>query len=265
MRDRWNATTRRASVAPNGAQADFNCFLDSLSTDGRYAVFHSYATNLVPGDHPAYFDVFCADLLDGSLARMSVASDGTAANGHSTQSSVSTGGLAAMVSEASNLVAGDAHVNLEAFTHPPEKAIVPTYCTPKVNSQLCIAWIETGGWSSLSDPVPFLISTTQVINRKNGLLFYGPGAAALPFQGGTKCVAPPLQRLPVQSSGGSAVGTTDCSGSLVADVDAWIVSGADPALVVGVHVYAQFCYRDPQDWAGHGSALSDGADFEILP
>lgn len=265
LRDRLTGSTRMVSRTSSGVQSDATCFSTSLSSNGRWVTFRSYATTLVPGDDPLQMDQFAGDTQDGSLARISVASDGTAANGMASAASVSASGLVAMVNSASNLVPGDSVANYEVFTHPAEKAIVSTFCAPKVNSQLCTAYISVEHWMSVSSSAPFVISTSQLINQKSGLLFYGSAPTSIPFQGGTLCVLPPLKRLPVQNTGGSPTGAVDCSGTLSVDFSAWVASGADPALTVGAVVAAQFYYRDPWDWDGFGTGLSDGVWFEVLP
>ena len=50
----------------------------------------------------------------------------------------------------------------------------------------------------------FTVTGTNVRNHKSGLLVHGiHGRAAIVFQGGTLCVAPPIRRTPAVSSGGS--------------------------------------------------------------
>ena len=44
----------------------------SVSADGRYVAFHSYATNLVPGDTNDAYDVFVRDRRTGTTTRVSV-------------------------------------------------------------------------------------------------------------------------------------------------------------------------------------------------
>jgi hypothetical protein len=134
------------------------------------------------------------------------------------------------------------------------------YCTGKTNGAGCVAMVVGSGGASASAASPFTLTAVQVINGKAGLLFYGFGSAALPFQGGTLCVQAPLRRSSINNSGGSPSGT-DCSGSLSDDFNARIQSGVDPALVVGVEVYAQFYYRDPGNTFGVG--LSDAVKFAI--
>lgn len=120
------------------------------------------------------------------------------------------------------------------------------YCTAKINSAFCPPSISGTGFASLTSPAPFLIGATNILNQKQGLLFYGYGAAAVPFQGGFLCMTTPLRRTSVQTSGGSPSGN-DCTGTFSFDFNAYLASGFDPLLVVGQQVNAQFWSRDPQD------------------
>jgi len=137
------------------------------------------------------------------------------------------------------------------------------YCTAKLNSQGCLPAIGYAGYPSASDPAPFVIGATQVVNNKNGLLFYGlAGRSALPFQGGLLCVKPPFRRTPIQSSGGNPP-PADCSGSFAFDFNAWMQAGADPGLAPGVRVNGQHWYRDPASPSTTG--LTDAIEFEVCP
>ena len=92
-----------------------------------------------------------------------------------------------------------------------------TYCTAKTNSLGCVPAIAAVGIPSATS-TPFDITAANVLNNKNGLLFYGyNGPTNTPFLGGTLCVAPPLRRTTVQNSGGNPP-PNDCSGSYVLDV-----------------------------------------------
>ncbi len=134
------------------------------------------------------------------------------------------------------------------------------YCTAKVNSLFCTPAISATGYASLSSPAPFVIQATSILNQKQGLLFYGYGAAAAPFQGGFLCTTTPLRRTSAQNSGGSAAGS-DCTGAFSFDFNAYIASGADSLLVVGQQVNAQFWSRDPQDV--FTTNLTDAVQFAI--
>src|SRR4051794_37119415 len=46
----WAGTTERVSVASGGAQGNAGSFVSSVSADGRFVAFNSFADNLVPGD-----------------------------------------------------------------------------------------------------------------------------------------------------------------------------------------------------------------------
>jgi hypothetical protein len=131
-----------------------------------------------------------------------------------------------------------------------------------VNSLGCTPRIGWSGLPSLSSSSLFDVTAQDVINHKNGLLFYGYGANAAPFQGGTLCVASPIRRTALQNSNGNA-GTNDCSGSYAFDFNAWMQGGADPELFLGSEVFAQYWMRDPQ--SAFATGLTDALHFHVLP
>jgi hypothetical protein len=136
-----------------------------------------------------------------------------------------------------------------------------TYCTAKLNSQGCLPAISAIGVPGTTNPDPFTIGATNVINHKTGMVLYSiAGSATTPFQGGTLCLAAPLHRTPGQNSGGNA-GPDDCSGGYAFDFNHRIQSGIDPALLPGVQVWAQYYSRDPADPFGVG--LTDAVVFTI--
>jgi hypothetical protein len=137
-----------------------------------------------------------------------------------------------------------------------------TYCTGKTNSLGCVPWMGWTGTASASSSSPFLVTCSNVINQKTGLLIYShlPDAAA--FQGGTLCVKSPLKRTAVQNSGGSASGT-DCTGTFSFDFNARIQSGVDATLVVGSEVFSQYWSRDPG--SPSTTSLSNAARSLINP
>jgi hypothetical protein len=136
-----------------------------------------------------------------------------------------------------------------------------TYCAAKINSQGCLPQIGAVGIAGATNPNPFSIDATNVINHKSGFVLYSiAGSAATPFQGGTLCLAAPLHRTPAQNSGGNT-GPADCSGTYAFDFNARVQSGVDPALVPGVEVWAQYYSRDPGDPFAVG--LTDSVVFTI--
>jgi hypothetical protein len=118
VHDRNTGITERASVASAGTQADDESFSPALSSDGRLVAFRSDATNLVLNDTNNRSDIFVHDRLSGMTERVSVASDGTQANGDSISPAISSDGrYVAFSSEASNLVAGDTNDKADIFVH----------------------------------------------------------------------------------------------------------------------------------------------------
>ncbi len=124
VHDRVTGTTERVSVASDGTQANSSSYYPAISGDGRYVVFSSSASNLVPGDllyrdiDGITNDVFVHDRVTGATELVSVASDGTQANESSFYSAISAEGrYVAFTSTASNLVPGDTNMHFDVFVH----------------------------------------------------------------------------------------------------------------------------------------------------
>ena len=118
VRDLSAGTTARVSVNTAGEQANGHSSYPALSPDGRFVVFHSEATNLVPDDTNGVTDVFVHDLVTGETTCVSRATDGTLGNAASQYPSVSFDGrYIAFQSDADNLVAGDTNTGTDIFMH----------------------------------------------------------------------------------------------------------------------------------------------------
>ena len=145
-----------------------------------------------------------------------------------------------------------------------ERGLPVPYCVAKVSSLgvTCVPFIDSEGTASVTSPKPFDVKGGNILNFVNGLLFYGYGAAAIPFSGGTLCVAPPLRRLPIMNSGG-VLPIRNCSGSYTFDFNAHIQSGVDPLLVPGAAVFGQWWFRDTPNTFGIG--LSNALAFVVCP
>ncbi len=92
VRDRLTNSIQRVSVSFEGAQADSDSGSPVISPDGRYVAFHSWATNLVPGDTNGYVDVFLHDRNTGVTERVSVLSTGEQGNDSSDIPTISADG-----------------------------------------------------------------------------------------------------------------------------------------------------------------------------
>lgn len=105
-----------ASVAADGFGGDGYSEHPSISSDGRYVAFYSYASDLVAGDGNSTDDIFVRDLQNNTTERISVSEAGTDSNSNSYLTSISAdGSCVAFISAASNLVAGDSNGKWDVF------------------------------------------------------------------------------------------------------------------------------------------------------
>ncbi len=118
IHDRQTGSTQRVSVSSIGTQGNNSSTEPSISHDGRYVAFQSYATNLVSGDTNGVYDIFVRDRQLGITERVSVASGGAQANGESRVPSISDDGrFVAFASFATNLVSGDTNGVMDIFVY----------------------------------------------------------------------------------------------------------------------------------------------------
>jgi Tol biopolymer transport system component len=102
--DRETGETELASVASDGAGGMGESFNPSLSADGRYVAFYSWADNLAEGDKVDAPDIFVHDRETEQTTLVSVGHDGSPANGDSYRLSISGNGrYVAFTSKATNL------------------------------------------------------------------------------------------------------------------------------------------------------------------
>ncbi|MBI5364329.1 MAG: PD40 domain-containing protein [Planctomycetes bacterium] len=110
-------TIELASRASSGAQGSLGSMQPSLSGDGRFLAFASYANNLVPSDTNGSMDVFRRELQTGALLLVSADMAGGSANGESLYPSISGDGrFVAFGSHATDLLMVDANgIAMDAF------------------------------------------------------------------------------------------------------------------------------------------------------
>lgn len=125
VRDTHDGLTRRASVASDGSQANGLCDVPSLSADGRYIAFYSFADNLVPGDDNGFTDVFRHDFLTGETIRISIGASGTQGTNDSLCSAISADGqVVGFYSYANNLIPEDNNNQPDVFIRDLSPQIV---------------------------------------------------------------------------------------------------------------------------------------------
>ena len=109
--------TTRLSVASNGTQGTGESYAPAISADGRYVVFVSESSELVPNDTNNATDVFLRDRQTGTIERVNLGPAGVqATGGHSASPAVSADGrYVVFTSAATNLVSGDTNDVVDVF------------------------------------------------------------------------------------------------------------------------------------------------------
>ena len=136
---------------------------EAISADGRFVQFQSSSTNLVPGgDTNGQEDIFVRDRIAGTTERVSVASDGTEANGSNLGggSMSGDGRFVVFISDATNLVAGDTDGTRNAFVR--DRTLNTTEKIP-LSGETVQASISDDGQ---------LIALTSVTGGLNHILIY---------------------------------------------------------------------------------------------
>jgi Tol biopolymer transport system component len=111
-------TTERVSIGAAGQQGNDFSGLHCPSIDGRYVVFESNATNLVPNDSNGSADIFVRDRQAATTILVSVSSAGVLGDGDSVAPCISGNGRwVVFASLATNLVADDTNGRMDVFVH----------------------------------------------------------------------------------------------------------------------------------------------------
>jgi Tol biopolymer transport system component len=110
--------TTRVSLDSSGVEANNNSYDPTISSDGKFVAFESWANNLVTGDTNGYGDIFVHDTQTGETTRVSLDSSGGEANNNNFDPSISSDGrYVAFESLANNLVTGDTNGHSDIFVH----------------------------------------------------------------------------------------------------------------------------------------------------
>ena len=163
----------------------------------------------------------------------------------------------------------DVDFNLDTLAFNDAILNPQTYCTAGTTTHGCLASISASANPSASHAHACTLAVANVEGQKFGILFYGInntgfsgsiwGAGGVSFL----CVKAPLQRTPLQNSGG----TVDlCNGSFALDWNAY--QTANPGALgnpwsTGEKVYAQAWFRDPP--AVRATNLSNAVEMTYLP
>ena len=163
VRDRTLNQTTLVSVNNTGVAGNYNLdlsrFKPSLSGNGRYVAFNSYADNLIDGDTNDTQDIFIHDRHTGKTTTASRSYDGvTMADGSSFESKISENGrYVSFQSEASNLIArGSQFYNVFRHDLFTGQTILVT-ALPNEGVDCCIT-----GYPSISNDGKYVTFSTQI-------------------------------------------------------------------------------------------------------
>ena len=165
LHDRNTAETIIISRGVSG-ESDGDSDQPSISADGRYIVFSSFASNLVAGDTNASRDVFIYDTqaVATKITRVSVTSAAAEANGNSFNNdpSISADGrFIVFSSQSTNLdsIATDNNGVTDVFLHDRN-----TGSTIRINNGIGAETDQNSGAPSISDDGKFIVYTSRATN-----------------------------------------------------------------------------------------------------
>ena len=119
LRDRAAGVTKRVSVSSAGVQSSFSSSHPSVTPDGRFVAFESFANNFGTGDTNNTTDIFVRDMVNGTTELVSLTSDGSTTpgvNDWSALPSISADGrYVAFESPSPWLVGGDFNNTTDVF------------------------------------------------------------------------------------------------------------------------------------------------------
>jgi dipeptidyl aminopeptidase/acylaminoacyl peptidase len=119
--DRTTGGLTLVSVASDGTRGNYPSDGGEISADGRYVLFTTNATNLIPGDaNGDTTDVLLRDLQNGTTTLENVSNAGVQANGDSAACGISRNGSLIMFNSAGdNLIKNDTNRMVDIFLRGP--------------------------------------------------------------------------------------------------------------------------------------------------
>lgn len=116
LRDRLTGVTSLESLSSAGEVAGQSCYSAGVSDDGRFVVFQSDSTNLVPGIQDSTGRIYLRDRVTRETVCVSVRADGQPTSGDSDEPVISSNGrYVAYYSSDRNLVTGDTNGSKDVF------------------------------------------------------------------------------------------------------------------------------------------------------
>jgi hypothetical protein len=274
VRDRQAGTTARVSVGSGGVEGNFHSYSSmyrSITPDGRWVAFTSWATNLNPSDPTTELDVYVHDR-QTTTTILASQSGWNAPVAFSCWEPILShdGRFVAFTSNSYDITfpeplacipAGYCELTQKGFVRDLQFSgpAMSTYCTPKTNSKGCKPQVGANGGAFTTGDDAFFVTAIDVVPGVSGLFVWSSAPATLPFAGGTLCVQPPLVRTTGQVSQGSG----DCFGSFSFHFSQAYM--AQNALAAGQTLFGQYWMRDGGFAPPNNVALTQGIQFTLLP
>ncbi|TAM46135.1 MAG: hypothetical protein EPN55_06250, partial [Gammaproteobacteria bacterium] len=174
VKDLQTGKVTLVNSATNGTPGRSGAYTPSISADGRYVAFGGGSSNLVSGDTNGSNDIFVKDIQTGAIARVSVAANGTQANGMNEYPSISADGkYIAFISNASNLVPGDANNAGDIFV-APNPFFLPPPVTTGVNAPIALTDISVMDGDAAALPLTMMLDVghgSLALLRTAGITF----------------------------------------------------------------------------------------------
>ncbi len=118
IHDNTTGETTRISQALGGAQPNGDSTFPSISADGRFVLFESKASNLVPNDTNASSDIFLFDRTTSQITRVSVGSNGEQVAGSSAYAHMTPDArFITFVTAANNLIPGNSSFKFNVYLY----------------------------------------------------------------------------------------------------------------------------------------------------
>jgi Tol biopolymer transport system component len=272
LRDRQSGTTERVSVATGGEPGNESSFWSSISADGRFVAFDSWATNLAAGYTSGWNDVFVRDRQNGTTEQASVASDGTAGDSWSAYAWISADGRYVVYpSISSNLDPGDTNGFADIFLRDREGSPdFASLCDPGVGGVIgcpcsnppsgtgrgCNNSSGTGGAVLAATGGAYLSSDSLVFTttgeRPTALTIVtqwtGSNPTGVVFGMGVRCTSGTLKRLYTRNASGGIITAPDFG---VGDPQVSVRSAAlGDTILAGQSRWYLVYYRDPNVLGG---------------
>jgi len=148
IHNRLTGETKIVSVGYDGGASNSYSYRPSISADGRYIAFSSYADNLVQDDENDKSDIFLFDAWTEEIRRISVTPEGEESNDNSDSPLISSDGrYVQFYSQATNLVDIDGYFSGRYFV-----------CDLQTGEISLVSFIELEDWVYL---YPFFSSTSS--------------------------------------------------------------------------------------------------------